>query len=126
MRPPLQPLEMLQAHAYLLLAQLTAIKTLLLLRRGNLNRERLETPLVRASERIANLLSGKEIIIDTVDADEPAEPAREPTLSPGPEHVPHDWDADLLPWFERRLEQAILLASQIRKDADQLLGKSAK
>lgn len=120
-RPPLQPLEMLQAHAYQMLAQLTAVKTLLLLRRGSLPRERLEQPLARASERIANLLGGKEIIIDTVDADEPPQPVREPTLAPGPEHVPQAWDADLMPWLERRLEQAILLAAQIRADADQLL-----
>ncbi|MBF5006233.1 FUSC family protein [Diaphorobacter caeni] len=122
-RPPLQPLELLQAHAYQMLAQLTAVKTLLLMRRGNLNRERLELPLTRAMERITNLLSGKEVIVDTIDADEPAEPIREPTLAPGPEHVPQGWDADLMPWFERRLEQAILLAAQIRKDADQLLAR---
>lgn len=106
-----------------MLAQLTAVKTLLLMRRGNLNRERLELPLTRAMERITNLLSGKEVIVDTINADEPAEPIREPTLAPGPEHVPQGWDADLMPWFERRLEQAILLAAQIRKDADQLLAR---
>ncbi|QNP49392.1 FUSC family protein [Diaphorobacter aerolatus] len=122
-RPPLQPLELLQAHAYQMLAQLTAVKSLLLLRRGSLPGERLELPLRRASERMINLLSGKEVIIETVDADEPAQPVREPTLAPGPEQVPQAWDADLMPWLERRLEQAILLAAQVRKDADQLLGK---
>ncbi|MDR2332279.1 MAG: FUSC family protein [Burkholderiaceae bacterium] len=122
-RPPLQPLEMLQAHAYQMLAQLTAVKTLLLLRRGSLPGERLEQPLTRASERIAGLLNGKEVIVDTVNADEPAEPVREPTLAAGPEHVPQAWDTNLMPWLERRLEQAVLLAAQIRKDADQLLGR---
>ena len=75
--------------------------------------------------RIANLLSGKQSIIQTVDANEPAHPVREPTLAAGPEHVPEGWDADLMPWFLRRLEQAELLAAQMRKDADQLLKSSA-
>ena len=64
-------------------------------------------------------------IIQTVDANEPAHPVREPTLAAGPEHVPEGWDADLMPWFLRRLEQAELLAAQMRQDADQLLKSSA-
>lgn len=124
-RPPLQPLELLQNHAYQMLAQLTAVKTVLLMRRGSLHRDRLEAPLSEATTRIANLLSGKQSIIQTVDASEPAHPVREPTLAAGPEHVPEGWDADLMPWFLRRLEQAELLAAQMRKDADQLLKSSA-
>ena len=124
-RPPLQPLELLQNHAYQMLAQLTAVKTVLLMRRGSLHRDRLEAPLSEATTRIANLLSGKQSIIQTVDANEPAHPVREPTLAAGPEHVPEGWDADLMPWFLRRLEQAELLAAQMRKDADQLLKSSA-
>ena len=56
-RPPLVPLEHLQAHSYQLLAQLTAVKTLLLLRRGRLQPEQVQAPLAEAGERISALLS---------------------------------------------------------------------
>ncbi|WP_313299834.1 FUSC family protein [Diaphorobacter sp.] len=120
-QPPLLPLERLQAHSYQLLAQLTAVKTLLLMRRGNLHSELLEEPLIRASDRITHLLSGKERRVPTIDADAPVEPALDHLVAAGPEHVPKGWEGSLMPWFVRRLGQAEVLAGQMRKDADRLL-----
>ena len=58
-RPPLEPLGHLLAHSYQLLAQLTAAKTMLLMRRGRLNAEQLASPLQGAAAAIdAALVKG--------------------------------------------------------------------
>ena len=57
-RPPLAPLERLQARSYQLLAQLTAVKTLLLLRRGLLQPAQVQVPLEQAAAQINALLLG--------------------------------------------------------------------
>ena len=113
-RPPLEPLEHLQAHSYQLLAQLTAVKTLLLLRRGRLQPEQVQGPLVQAGERISAILlaplSG-------------AAPACTSTSTSTPESEPlPDWDArDLNVWLLRRLQLATTMAEQLRGDADAVL-----
>lgn len=57
-RPPLEPLEALQARSYQLLAQLTAVKSMLLLRRPQLDMAIAEPALAQASRCIAAELSG--------------------------------------------------------------------
>jgi hypothetical protein len=52
-RPPLEPLGRLLAHSYQLLAQLTAVKSMLLLRRGRLNPQQIREPLDQAARAIA-------------------------------------------------------------------------
>lgn len=57
-RPPLEPLEALQARSYQLLAQLTAVKSMLLLRCGQLDMAVAEPALKLAGQCIAAELSG--------------------------------------------------------------------
>ncbi len=108
-RPPLAPLEHLQAHSYQLLAQLTAIKALLLLRRELLHADQVQGPLSRAAERIDALLLG---------AATPAAVAGDALASPLPEPLPSPHESDLTPWLLRRLWLATDLAAQVRADAD--------
>ena len=116
-RPSLEHLEHLQARSYQLLAQLTAVKTLLLLRRGLLQPQQVQAPLKQAAERIEALLLG------TAQA-----PASVPEVhaSPGPEPLPSPYERDLTPWLLRRLRLATELAIQLRTDADQVLALAAK
>ncbi|GAA6118070.1 FUSC family protein [Acidovorax sp. FG27] len=110
-RPPVDSLQRLQAHCYQLLAQLTAVKTMLLLRRGQLEPGRIEAPLAQAADRIdAALLAAP-------GAAAPAAPAR-PEAAPGPEPLPDPFANDLNPWLVRRLDLAVLLAGQVRSEAD--------
>ena len=115
-RPPLQPLEHLQAHSYQLLAQLSAVKTLLLLRRGRLQPEQVQGPLVQAGERISAILSAP------LSGAAPAcAPTPTSTSTPESEPLP-DWDArDLNVWLLRRLQLATTMAEQLRGDADAVL-----
>lgn len=107
-RPPLAPLERMQAHCYQLLAQLTAVKSMLLLRRGRLRSEDVQGPLAASAERLQALLTG-------------AAPAAAPglRLDDMPEEVslPPLVEADLTPWLLRRLRLAEDLAQQLRSEA---------
>jgi len=112
-RPPLEPLGRLMAHSYQLLAQLTAVKTMLLLRRGNLKSEQIRAPLMRAAETIeATLISSPSAGI----AGAPCADA-----SPGPVALPDPFENDLSPWVLRRLDLAAGIAVQLRDDANQVL-----
>lgn len=108
-RPPLAPLEHLQAHSYQLLAQLTAVKALLLLRRDLLQADQVQGPLAQAAERIDALLLG---------AAPPPAVAADALASPLPEPLPSPLERDLTPWLLRRLWLATDLAAQVRADAD--------
>lgn len=114
-RPPLDALERLLANSYLLLAQLTAAKTVLL-RRERLDGERLR-PILRASadgvgETLAAPLPAK------------ASPAEEEPL-PEPPPVPEGGHDDLTPWVERRLALADRAARQVQRDAHAVLAELA-
>ncbi|MGA0571959.1 FUSC family membrane protein [Variovorax sp. VNK109] len=77
-RPPLVPLERLQARSYQLLAQMSAAKSILLLRRDHLRIAAMGPPLAAASARIETTLA--------VPAPKPATMASPaPTGSPMPE-----------------------------------------
>jgi uncharacterized membrane protein YccC len=108
-RPPLEPLGRLLAHSYQLLAQLTAVKTMLLLRRGHLDVDRLALPLRDAIEQIDSSL------------ERPVE-AGSPTLdrtlsSTEPLGLPDPFGKDVTPWLLRRLHLAVGLAERLRDDA---------
>jgi uncharacterized membrane protein YccC len=112
-RPSLEPLGRLMAHSYQLLAQLTAVKTMLLLRRGNLEPERIRAPLMRAAETIeATLIASPSAAV----AGAPRADA-----SPGPVALPDPFESDLSPWVLRRLDLAAGIAVQLRDDANQVL-----
>ncbi len=115
-RPPIERLQRLQAHCYQLLAQLTAVKTMLLLRRGRLNADRIAGPLAQAADRIDALLLGAA----AAAAAAPGSPPASPEAAPGPEPLPDPFANDLNPWLLRRLDLAVLLAGQLRGEADQV------
>jgi uncharacterized membrane protein YccC len=111
-RPPLQPLGLLLAHSYQLLAQLSAVKTILLSRRERLRPAQLRTPLVQAVEAIEATLVGRR---PTSVAGTPRAAA-----SPGPATLPDPFESDLGPWVLHRLELAAGIAAQLHDDADRV------
>ena len=111
-RPPLAPLERMQAHCYQLLAQLTAVKSMLLLRRGLLSCDELQAPLQAAAQRIEAILNGQ---AELPPAQDP--PAADMAAEPPPSLA----EADLTPWLLRRLRLAEELALRLRADAAQVV-----
>jgi len=114
-RPPLEPLEALQARSYQLLAQLTAVKSLLLLRRGQLDLAQARPALEHAARCIAAELSGQ--------------PAESAGLSPpgfsisGQPYLERPdmlLAADLTPWLLRRLQLACAMAGELRLAASRV------
>ena len=114
-RPPLEPLEALQARSYQLLAQLTAVKSMLLLRRGQLDMAQALPALDHAAQCIAAELSGE----TPVPADTAAKAfslSRQPYLQRSDVLLA----ADLTPWLLRRLQLACAIASELRVAAGQV------
>lgn len=111
-RPPLEPLSRLLAHSYQLLAQLTAVKTMLLLRRGELDAGHIREPLRSAADAIAAILLAR-----PADASPPRESAG--AGWPGPAQ-PEAATIDLTPWALRRLDLARNVAVKLRQDADEV------
>ena len=114
-RPPLEPLEALQARSYQLLAQLTAVKSLLLLRRGQLDLVQARPALAHAGRCIEAELS------DSPGAGPHPEPpgfsiAGQPYLERPDTLVA----ADLTPWLLRRLELACAMARELRLAANRV------
>ena len=146
-RPPLAPLERLQARSHQLLAQLTAVKSLLLLRRGSLQPAQIQAPLEQAATHICALLLGQATgagsafgnaapatfstvsTVSTVSSFSPAEPLAPSAAQPGaavpPEPLPGPHELDLSPWLLRRLALATELAAQVRADAEAVLASLA-
>jgi uncharacterized membrane protein YccC len=116
-RPPLEPLGRLLAHSYQLLAQLTVVKTMLLLRRERLKPAQICPPLAQAAQTIEATLAA------AVPA--PSAPCAVRTeASTGPVALPDPFENDLSPWVLHRLDLACGLAVQLREDADQVLHTS--
>jgi uncharacterized membrane protein YccC len=106
-RPPLEPLEALQARSYQLLAQLTAVKSLLLLHRAQLNLAAARPALARAAKRIEAELSGTGAAAPEAGpaiAGQPFQPRPDPLMI-----------TDLTPWLLRRLELACAMARELRQ-----------
>jgi uncharacterized membrane protein YccC len=113
-RPPLEPLGRLLAHSYQLLGQLTAVKTMLLLRRGRLNAQQIQQPLQQAAAAIEATLAAQ--------ADAASSPQKVSVRAAfGPVPLPHPLQADLSPWLLRRLHLAGQIAQQLRGDAQRVL-----
>jgi len=128
-RPPLAALERLTAHSYLLLAQLTAVKTMLLLRRGRLNADQIRTPLRDAAQLIAaRLTDGTGAALR--DSHAPQEDAAravgdDALLAAGPVALPDPFEQDLSPWLLRRLHLAAGIATQLNAAARAALATDA-
>ncbi|MDB5946357.1 MAG: hypothetical protein JWQ33_1383, partial [Ramlibacter sp.] len=111
-RPPLQDLERLLGHGYQLLAQLTAIKTMLLQRRDRLDFARLQPRLEQAKQAIAGALQ---------------QGAPQPSASPALMEpfpmlaVPDVLEQDLTPWMQRRLQLAVDTAGELQADAGRVM-----
>ena len=114
-RPPLVPLEHLQAHSYQLLAQLSAVKSMLVLRRDRLTPAEVEGPLGRAAQRIEAAVGSA----PTTGSELPDSPP--PATLTGAVPLPDPFDNDISPWLLRRLDLAIGLATQLRDDAARIL-----
>ncbi|MEA3150101.1 MAG: hypothetical protein QOD56_1040 [Gammaproteobacteria bacterium] len=108
-RPPLEPLGHLLAHSYQLLAQLTAAKTMLLVRRGHLNPELLAAPLQNAVEKIESILKREAPLASHAVAQRVS--SSEPLALPDP------FGQEVTPWLLRRLHVAIELAEILVDDA---------
>ncbi|MBB3175762.1 FUSC family membrane protein [Variovorax sp. Sphag1AA] len=119
-RPPLEPLEHLQAHSYQLLAQLSAVKSMLVLRRDRLTVADIEGPLARTIQRI-------EAAIGTAPTSGPAMPESPPaTTIAGSIPLPDPFNNDITPWLLRRLDMATGIAAQLRDDAARILQSLAE
>lgn len=103
-RPPLKPLGRMLAHNYQLLAQLTAVKTLLLTRRGQDSTEALRGHLVQAQVAIHNALMQQTASVPEV-----------PMATGGKPN----------PWGLRRLRLASVIAQRVREDANLILSQSS-
>ena len=115
-RPPLEPLGRLLAHSYQLLAQLTVIKTMLLVRRERLKPAQIRGPLAQAAGAIDATLTG----------DPPAALASGlQAAQEGPVPLPDPFENDLSPWVLRRLDLACGIAVQLRGDAEEVLQPAA-
>nr|WP_315188083.1 FUSC family membrane protein [uncultured Albidiferax sp.] len=115
-RPPLAPLEAVQARSYQLLAQLTAIKSLLLLRRSQLDMAVATPALQEAARQIDLELAAapptevaapawQEVEVPSIAA-QPFQPRPDPTAVD-----------DLTPWLLRRLGLATAMARELQQAA---------
>jgi hypothetical protein len=82
-RPPLEPLEALQARSYQLLAQLTAVKSLLLLHRAQLDMAVAQVALAQSARCIEAELAGTDTARDRRRL-KPARPSPASLSSRGP------------------------------------------
>ena len=125
-RPALEPLEALQARSYQLLAQLTAVKSMVLLRRAQLDMAVAATALTQAAECIAlelrdvstnsektgptSAVPQASFPITPAVAGQPFQPKPDPLMA-----------ADLTPWLLRRLTLACAMARALRLAAARAL-----
>jgi uncharacterized membrane protein YccC len=109
-QPPLERLEHVLAYGYQLLAQLTAVKTMLLQRRDRLRLDEIRAPLKEASDRIGDALT-RSGAGPSADRELDAETASK---------LPDPFEQDLSPWLLRRLRLATGLAQSLRAEAAQV------
>lgn len=115
-RPPLEPLERLLAYSYQLLAQLTAVKTMLVQHRDRIDLLPLQPPLAQAVEAIGMVLTQPKVASLPADA---------LPLAELPSFVAPLDDA-LEPWLLRRLQLATAVSGRVRAEADQVLAALAQ
>jgi len=108
-QPRLDNLERVVGHSYQLLAQLTAVKTMLLQRRERLDAAQMRDPLKDAADEIAAVLDGR----IPVQASTMAQDAGTTMLD-----LP-DPSEQLTPWLLRRLQLASGIARDLRAEASQ-------
>ncbi|KAF1020450.1 MAG: Inner membrane protein YccS [Paracidovorax wautersii] len=120
-RPPIEPLEQLQIHSYQLLAQLSAVKSLLLLQRGQLYAERAAVPMRYTSEYLARTLSMADLLDPNHIPAPPDTKAITPDDTLGSTTLPSPLEQDVTPWLLHRLASSVSIARDLRQDAYQAL-----
>ena len=123
-RPPLPALERLTAHSYQLLAQLTAVKTMLLLRRGRLSADQIRAPLRDAALAISARLTDDAAPPAVDDHARVTDHDDDTVLAAGPVALPDPFEHDLSPWLLRRLHLAMGIATQLNGAARLALAPS--
>lgn len=113
-RPPIEPLQHMQIHCYQLLAQLSAVKALLVLRRDRLNLSEATESLAGAIDRIERKLEAVPVASVLGDA-APVGTLGERAILPDP------FETEINPWLLRRLDASTGIAIQIRDDAARVL-----
>lgn len=116
-RPPLEPLGRLLAHSYQMLAQLTAVKSMLLRRRGHLKPEQIGEALSQTATLIDATLKGLQPVA--------AAGVVHAGVAPDAMLLPDPFETDLSPWVLRRLALASDMALQLRADADEVVQELA-
>jgi uncharacterized membrane protein YccC len=116
-RPPLEPLGRLLALSYQLLAQLTTVKTMLLLQRGRLTPHQVDLPLQQTAQAIEATMGAGAL---------PPQSAQVGTAALQWSVLGDPFDGDLSPWLLRRLQLADHIALQLRANADQVVHELAK
>lgn len=111
-RPALEPLESLLSHGYQLLAQLTTVKTMLLMRRDE-DQGDIQPTLQAAADEIKRTLQDGATAAET--------PAFTRLNWGGQEEFSDPFVYDLEPWILRRLQLAQDLAESMRQDASAAL-----
>jgi uncharacterized membrane protein YccC len=119
-RPPLERLELLQGHSYQLLAQLSAVKSLILLRPEQLQAGLIAAPLEQSAARIEAALA-PDAPADAPPESAPPPDTEEDDLAALPEMLPDPFQQDVSPWLLRRLRLAENLAGQVRDNAQAVL-----
>ena len=126
-RPAVEPLEALQARSYQLLAQLTAVKSMVLLRRAQLDMTLAATALAQAAECIA--LELRDVSTSSKKTSPTsAAPQASSSIAPAVAGQPFQPKPDLLmaddltPWLLRRLTLACVMATELRLAAARALG----
>jgi uncharacterized membrane protein YccC len=121
-RPPLPPLERLLAHSWQLLAQLTAVKSMLLLRRARLDTAAIRAPLEQAAAALSATLLAKAPAAPSAPHGGPGPRAfADEDESSGPVVLPDPMQSDLSPWLLHRLHLARGIAQRLRDDAAKVL-----
>lgn len=113
-RPPVEALQHMQIHCYQLLAQLSAVKSLLVLRRDRLDIPEASEALANAVDRIERRLSGLPLA-NVIGDGTPAGSLGERAILPDP------FETRINPWLLRRLDASTGIAIQIRSDAARVL-----
>ncbi len=116
MRPPLEPLGQLLAYSYQLQAQLTTVKTMLLMQRGRLKDQEMDVHLKQTAQAIEASLIGRAIVQQTPEDRITA------SMWLG---LSDPFDGDLSPWLLRRLHLAHSTALQLRTSADRVASRIA-
>lgn len=111
-RPALESLEQLLARGHQLLAQLTAVKSLLI-RRGQQEQDDISEPMHIAAQKIDAALTAPR------SAEVPDVPVYK--VWPVETLTADSLDYDLKPWILRRLNLSVEIAIKLREDADRAL-----